>query len=64
MAKASKQILPYRLGRLPNNLDEILEVARHYFVVLKGNSFVKALFKDWLVSQNIDEPEWFKEATK
>ena len=27
MAKASKQILPYRLGRLPNNLDEILEVA-------------------------------------
>ena len=48
----------------PRKADEILELAKHYFVVLKGNSFVKNLFSDWLKSQNIDEPEWFKEAKK
>ena len=46
----------------PRKTDEILEVAKHYFVILKGNSFIKTLFSDWLRSQNIDPPEWFKEA--
>lgn len=45
----------------PRKVDEILDVAKHYFVVLKGNSFIKSLFADWLKSQNIDAPEWFKE---
>ena len=46
----------------PRKADEILEVAKHYFVILKGNSFIKTLFSDWLKSQNIDPPEWFREA--
>lgn len=44
----------------PRKVDEILKLAEHYFVVLRGNSFLKVLFADWLASQNIDEPEWFK----
>lgn len=45
----------------PRKTDEILEVAKHYFLILKGNSFIKSLFSDWLKSQNIDPPEWFRE---
>lgn len=45
----------------PRKVDEILEIAKHYFVVLKGNSFIKTLFADWLKSQNVDKPEWFRE---
>ena len=45
----------------PRKTDEILEVAKHYFVVLKGNSFIKTLFADWLKSQNIDTPDWYRE---
>ena len=44
----------------PRKVDEILKLAEHYFVTLRGNSFLKVLFADWLASQNIDEPEWFK----
>ena len=43
----------------PRKVDEILKLAEHYFVELKGNSFLKELFADWLKSQNIQEPEWF-----
>ena len=45
----------------PRKVDEILKLAEHYFVVLKGNSFLKELFADWLKAQSIDEPEWFKD---
>jgi hypothetical protein len=44
----------------PRKVDEILKLAEHYFVELKGNSFLKELFADWLKSQNIQEPEWFE----
>ena len=43
----------------PRKVDEILKLAEHYFVDLRGNSFLKELFTDWLVSQNIEKPEWF-----
>lgn len=43
----------------PRKVDEILKLAEHYFVELRGNSFLKELFADWLKSQNIQEPEWF-----
>lgn len=48
----------------PRKVDEILKLAEHYFVELKGNSFIKELFADWLQSQHIDEPEWFKEVKR
>lgn len=43
----------------PRKVDEILKLAEHYFVDLRGNSFLKELFTDWLASQNIEKPEWF-----
>lgn len=43
----------------PRKVDEILKLAEHYFVELRGNSFLKELFTDWLASQNIEKPEWF-----
>ena len=43
----------------PRKVDEILKLAEHYLVELRGNSFLKELFADWLKSQNIQEPEWF-----
>lgn len=43
----------------PRKVDEILKLAEHYFVDLRGNSFLKELFIDWLASQNIEKPEWF-----
>lgn len=48
----------------PRKVDEILKLAEHYFVELKGNSFIKELFADWLASQHIEEPEWFKEVKR
>ena len=44
----------------PRKVDEILKLAEHYFVTLRGNSFLKTLFADWLEGQGIEEPEWFK----
>ena len=44
----------------PRKVDDILKLAEHYFVELRGNSFLKELFADWLKSQNIQEPEWFE----
>lgn len=44
----------------PRKVDEILKIAEHYFVDLKGDSFITVLFQDWLKSQNIESPEWFK----
>lgn len=48
------------LADYPKEVDEILMVARHYFIELKGNGFVKTLFSEWIKSQNINIPEWFK----
>lgn len=48
------------MANYPRKVDEILAKGYHYFVVLKGDGFVKPLFADWLASQNLDEPEWFK----
>ena len=44
----------------PRKVDEILKLAEHYFVDLRGDSFIEVLFYDWLKSQNIESPEWFK----
>lgn len=44
----------------PHRLDEIMEVAHHYFIDLKGNWFMTSLFTQWLKDNNIDKPDWFK----
>lgn len=44
----------------PRNAADILTLALHYFVDLNGDTYLTALFSEWLKSQNIDTPIWFK----
>ena len=43
----------------PRNAAEILTLGLHYFVDLHGDTYLTALFSEWLKSQNIDKPIWF-----
>jgi len=43
----------------PEEQTEILKIAEHYFVKLKGNWYMKSLFSKWCASHGL-EPEWFK----
>ena len=44
----------------PKSAADILPLAFHYFVELKGDQFLTNLFSDWLKSQEINKPIWFK----
>lgn len=52
------------LASYPSKADEILTVAKYYFQQLDGNTFVLALFEDWLEGRGIEPPEWFLQAKK
>lgn len=43
----------------PEEQTEILKIAEHYFVKLKGNWYMTSLFSKWCDSHGL-EPEWFK----
>lgn len=43
----------------PDEKSEILELAKHYFVDLKGNWFATPIFNKWCLKMHI-EPEWFE----
>lgn len=47
----------------PDKVDEILEQAKYYFCVLNGDTYITALFKDWLKKKGIKitELDWFVE---
>lgn len=47
------------MSDFPEDKQEILRVAEHYFKDLKGNWFATSLFYNWLEQNNIAEPEWF-----
>lgn len=44
----------------PNNAGDIIPLAFHYFVELKGDTYMTNLFQNWLVEKSIDRPIWFK----
>lgn len=44
----------------PNNAGDIIPLAYHYFVELKGDTYMTNLFQNWLVEKSIDTPIWFK----
>lgn len=62
LAKQEKDIVRGQLMTLihdyPQRQDEIMEVAHHYFVDLKGNWYMTALFKEWCEAENIEVPNW------
>ena len=42
----------------PDNTDEILKVAEHYFRDLKANWYMTSLFAAWCKKRNIELPDW------
>ena len=44
----------------PDEKKEILTLARHYFVDLKGNWYMTDIFDKWLIEKGDSRPEWFK----
>lgn len=44
----------------PDDTQEILRVAEHYFSEIKGNWYMTSIFNKWLESKDIAKPEWFK----
>ena len=42
----------------PDNTDEILKVAEHYFRDLKANWYMTSLFAAWCKKRNIELPIW------
>ena len=45
----------------PSDAENILIIAKVYFVDMGGNSEASKLFARWLIQENIKKPAWFKE---
>lgn len=43
----------------PEEKQEILTIAEHYFKDLKGNWYMTSIFNKWLKEKKIAEPTWF-----
>lgn len=43
----------------PEEQQEILTLAEHYFKDLQGNWYMTSIFNKWLKASDIAEPEWF-----
>lgn len=44
----------------PDNTQEIMGVAQHYFDDIGGNWYMTTLFNRWLEKEQIGRPDWFK----
>ena len=45
----------------PEDVTEIMKLARHYFEDLKADWYLTSLFKAWLKEQELPMPQWVKE---
>jgi predicted Fe-Mo cluster-binding NifX family protein len=43
----------------PDEKQEIMTIAQHYFGNLKGDWYATSLFNRWITEQGIAEPSWF-----
>ena len=43
----------------PEESQEILTIAEHYFKDLKGDWYMTSIFNKWLTGSDTDKPEWF-----
>lgn len=43
----------------PNEVQEILTIAEHYFKDLKGNWYMTSIFHKWCKEHNVEKPTWF-----
>ena len=44
----------------PEEKQEILTIAEHYFKDLNGNWYISSIFNTWLEETNTPEPLWFE----
>lgn len=47
------------MSDFPDDKQEILRVAEHYFKDLHGNWYMTTMFNNWLKNNEIAQPEWF-----
>lgn len=43
----------------PDEQQEILTLAEHYFKDLRGNWYMTSIFNKWLQKSDVAKPEWF-----
>lgn len=48
----------------PEEKQEIMRCAEHYFRDLKGNWYMSTLFSRWLANNGMTNPEWFNERSE
>ena len=48
------------LSDYPNEKQEIMTLAEHYFKDIKGNWYMTSIFNNWLKKHNVEKPTWFK----
>ena len=62
LKKLEKDVLRTQLLMLillqPDEETEILKIAQHYFVKLKGNWYMTSMFSKWCKARGL-KPEWF-----
>ena len=63
LTKLEKDVLRTQLLLLilmkPDEQQEILTIAEHYFADLKGNWYMTSIFNKWLEENGIADPDWF-----
>lgn len=50
------------LSDYPDEVQEIMTIAQHYFGDLKGDWYATSLFNKWITNNTIAEPSWFDKA--
>ena len=45
----------------PDEKQEIVKVAQHYFGVLHGDWYMTGIFNNWIESTGLARPEWFND---
>lgn len=63
LCKLEKDVLRTQLLLLilmkPDEQQEILTIAEHYFADLKGNWYMTSIFNKWITEAGIADPDWF-----
>lgn len=49
------------MNLMPEDKDEIMQLAQRYFGELKGDWFYSSLFNKWMKDNYIEKPIWFEE---
>lgn len=62
-ADSVRMQLLFLISQMPDEHQEILTVAEHYFSDLKRNWYMTSLFRKWCKQEKMAEPDWFAGAS-